>query len=176
MNKNTKHTNVMESSKKVLYHITRIENKDKILKEGLIPNNGKIFLFEDVDAPYPEGLFRFDKWTNNMRLIPVSDIIAKLELMISDYSLFKVTTDLETFPDNECGEYDVMKYQYYVKKPIKDVEYLGDFTIGKFWDYELLKEKYHVPPGFKVVHLKNEKVNLGFVIQKPKGLQYGLTN
>ena len=166
-----KKKNVMSNPKRELYHITRIENKDKILKEGLIPNNGKIFLFEDVDAPYPEGLFRFDKWTNNMRLIPVSDIIAKLELMISDYSLFKVTTDLETFPDNECGEYDVMKYQYYVKKPIKDVEYLGDFTIGKFWDYELLKEKYHVPPGFKVVHLKNEKVNLGFVIQKPKGCQ-----
>ena len=35
-----KNTNVMESSKKELYHITRIENKDKILKEGLKPNDG----------------------------------------------------------------------------------------------------------------------------------------
>lgn len=151
---------------KELYHISRIENKDSILKKGLIPNSGKVFLFEDVDAPYPEGLYRFDKWTTNMRLIPVSDIIAKLEVRISDYSLFKVTTDLETFPDDQCGEHDVMVYQYYVKEPIKDVEYLGDFTVGKFWDYELLEEKYVVPPGYKVVHLKNGKVNFGFVIAK----------
>lgn len=150
---------------KELYHITKIENKEKILKEGLKPNEGKIFLFEGVNIPYPEGLYRFDKWTNNMRLIPVSDIIAKLELLISEYSLFKITTDLETFPDNDCGEASVMKYQYYVKEPIKEVEYLGDFFIGKFWDYELLNEKYHVPAGYKVVQVKNKNINLGFAIQ-----------
>ena len=161
-----KNKNEKDSPKKELYHITRIENKDKILKEGLIPNNGKIFLFEDVDIPYPEGLYRFDKWTYNKRLIPVSDIISKLELGLTEYSLFKVTTDQETFPDNQCGEYDVMKYQYYVQKPIKEVEYLGDFTIGNFWDYELLEEKYQVPPGHKVVHLKKGKINFGFVIAK----------
>lgn len=155
---------------KTLYHITSIKNKDKILEEGLIPNKGKIFLFEDVDIPYPEGLYRFDKWTNNMRLIPVEAIIAKLEINISEYSLFKVTTDLETFPDTHCGESNVMKYQFFVKEPIKDVEYIGDFSIGNFWDYELMEDKYQVPIGYRVMHLKKGKINRGFVVV-PKGFQ-----
>lgn len=149
-----------------LYHITKTENRDKILKEGLKLNNGKIFLFEDIDIPYPEGLYRFDKWTNNMRLIPVSDIIAKLELLISDYSLFKVITDSDVYPDDKCGENEVAKHQYYVQEPIKKVEYLGDFTIGKFWDYELLKEKFVVPSDCKVVEIKYNKTKLGFAIMK----------
>ena len=151
---------------RTFYHITRIENKDKILKEGLIPNNGKIFLFEDVYAPYPEGLFRFDKWTNNMRLIPVSDIIAKLEVFSNEYSLFKVETDADVFQDINCGESMVMKYQFYVEKPIKNVEYVGDFSVGSFWEYELLNEKYTIPDGYKKVQLKKGGKSFGFAITK----------
>jgi len=138
--------------KKILYHITPIENKESIQRDGLIPKGGKVFLFEDVDIPYPEGLFRTDKWTNNKRIIPVSDIIAKVELHIADYSLFKVEVDTDLlFADNHCGEREVMDYQYYTCGAIKDVEYIGDFEVGKWCDYELSKEKYHIPVGYKVI-------------------------
>lgn len=138
--------------KKILYHITPIENKESIQRDGLIPKDGKVFLFEDVDIPYPEGLFRTDKWSNNKRMIPVSDIIAKVELHIKEYALFKVEVDTDTlFADNDCGEKEVMDYQYYTCQPINDVEYVGDFEIGKWYDYELLKEKYHIPAGYKVI-------------------------
>ena len=152
--------------KKTLYHISQIANKDSIVRSGLIPNNGKIFLFEDAEIPYPEGLFRFDKWTNNKRLIPVSDIIAKTELLLREYSLFKVEVDSNLlFADNDCGEYEVMGYQYYTKTPIQTVEYVGDFEVGKWYDYELLKEKYHIPKGYKVVQYKTDKLNFGFGIE-----------
>lgn len=147
---------------KEYYHITPIKNKDSIIQSGLklgtkdkygsFKTTGKIFLFEDVDIPYPEGFFRKGKWNNNLRLIPVSDIIAKNELIISEYSLFKVKTDAQIFPD-KCGEGSVQNYQHYITEPIpaEQVEWLGDFEVGKWFEYELLKEKYHIPNGCKVV-------------------------
>ena len=148
-----------------LYHITKVENAESIKKNGLELNEGKIFLFKDIEIPYPEGLFRTDKWTNNKRLIPVSDIIAKVEIHIPEYSLFKVEVDEDLLhKDDDCGEKEVMDYQYYTCSPIKNVEYMGDFEVGKWYDYELLKEKYYVPAGHKVVQFKGGKINMGFGI------------
>ena len=62
----------------------------------------------------------------------------------------EVDTD-QLFADNDCGESEVMDYQYYTCTSIPKVEYMGDYEIGKWYDYELLKEKYHIPAGHKVI-------------------------
>lgn len=151
-----------------LYHITKVENVESIEKNGLVPKDGKVFLFDRVSTPYCEGLYRFDKWSTNMRDIEVEQIIAKTQLLIKgSYALFEVDVDGLKLEDDNCLE-SISKYEKYYEGTIEPsrIKYVGEFKIKPFWDYELLDYKYEVPAGCKVIRLKNNVANYGFMIAR----------
>lgn len=156
--------------KQVLYHITDPRNANSIIKEGLLKNKGKVFLFEDVDFPYCEGLFRRDKWSSAMRLFPIEVIIAKNQLFLKEYALFEVEIDDEKvslYPDM-CGEKTSIHHRFVIKNiPSCKVRYLGTFEVKPYWEYEKLPERYELAPGEAVFKLPG---NNGYVITNNREL------
>lgn len=152
----------------VYYHITKRQNKESIMAIGIKANRGKVFLFDNVSIPYCEGLYRWDKWTTNMRDIPVVDIIAKNELLLKEYSMFRVETTVDA-EDNQCGESMVMKHQHIHFGDIskENITYVGDFSVKSFWDCPLLEGKLDMT-GKAVRHLKKKvngkTVSMGFIV------------
>lgn len=148
---------------KIMYHITKKSNVQSILNGGLKTKDGKVFLFNQATVPYCEGFYRWDKFTKVMRNIEVEHIIAKNELMLKEYALFAVDVEGYTLNDDNCME-SIAEYQKFVTKdiPADRLEYLGEFKVKPFWDFEKLDYNYEVPAWARVVHYQTGKQNFGY--------------
>ena len=142
-----------------LYHITKIDNVDSILADGLKKKGGYIFLFENENTPYCEGFYRRDKWSNNMRMFSVVDIIAKNEIFLSEYALFEIDVDGLPLEKDVCGE-SIDCYQKKTNADISNdkIKYIGNFKTKHFWDFPLLEGKYR--PVGKIIKLPQK---MGFI-------------
>ena len=111
----------------MLYHITTEENARKILKEGLIANNGSnselsekgyIYLFENKSYRHPI----------TQEVIAVADDIAKNQLFLDEYIMLEIDErgiDVEVEKD-DVGELAAFA-EWKVKQPIIDKKYINVF-------------------------------------------------
>lgn len=102
---------------KIMYHITKIENVDSILNEGLKKNDeGDVFLFEGCDV--------YLQWLD--KYIPIDELIATNQLFLQNYVMFEVdVTGLALLNDNVAES--TAKWQYIYK---------GDIPKGRIKNYQ----------------------------------------
>lgn len=94
--------------KKLLYHISHIENLESIKKNGLLVNDDSmLFLLDDVD--FIDPIFKVSN--------KVSDIVAWNQLFLKDFLLIGVEVDDSILHSDDVAEL-TRDYQYYIKSNI----------------------------------------------------------
>jgi len=135
-------------SDKCYYHITRLENIESILHDGLKANSdGEIFLFENESLIYPDCTESGAIWKQSY----IADLIASNQLFLTKYAMFEILPggiEVDLINDN-VAELSA-KAQWIAKQPLIKPEYIRLFLINKKigkpkifnGDFNTLKRKF----------------------------------
>lgn len=124
-----------------LFHITKIDNIDSILTEGLkVNDNGELFLFKQNEWKYPSYALA----GTPTHWVFLGNLIAMNQLFMKEYALFEVDVNENDLEPDNVAEYTAEDQFIYHKNIEPDkIEYCCNikYDVKKPWKFEQYNNK-----------------------------------